>query len=97
MAAEAYRSGYLRGLEHRERDLLRADSRAELGRFEAGHDWSWTDLGPSDEELAQVVEQNRDVIERMQPEQRALMLDSIGRYMGTHRVVVVPTDDPKAR
>ena len=98
MAAESYRSGYIRGLEHRERDLVRAEERADLGRLEAArHDWNWSELGPSDDELASVVESNRDVIDRMQPEMRALVLDSIGRHMGTHRVVVVPKGDPKAR
>ena len=96
-ASECYRSGHVRGLEWAERDLDRRDpvTDPELLEDHRRNDWSWVQLNPSEEETKRIVA--RDPYDDMSPEDRALALDSVGRAMGTHRVVVDRVSDPKRR
>lgn len=96
-AQEWYRSGHVRGLEWAERDLDRRDPVTDPEHLldKRRHDWSWVDMHPSEQDLARVVA--RDPYENFSPEQRALALDSLGRYFGGYRVFVEPVKDPKKR
>lgn len=94
LAEDAYREGYVRGLEHVERQD--PDPFAEL-EDERRHDWSWVDLAPDEQALQRIVDEHADVLERMSPEQRMFYQDRIGREMGGYRVVLLPTKDPKER
>ena len=99
-AGEAYKSGYVRGLEWKHRAPGQMEpwtAWSVSDSDERRHDWSWADLAPSEEQLQQMVEDNADVIERLSPEDRVLYQDVIGRQLGTHCVVLIPTDDPKQR
>lgn len=99
-AGEAYKTGYIRGLEWKERapeymepstawDVIDSDTRDPQ--------WSWADLAPGEEEMNEIVANNQDAIERLSPEERVLYEDMIGQQLGSHRIVLVPTDDPKQR
>lgn len=99
-AAESYRSGYTRGLEWRNRAPELAEPSTAWSVIESDqrrHDWTWSDLAPSDEQLKQMVLKHSDAIENLSPEERVLYEDMIGQQLGSHRVVLVPMDDPKQR
>jgi hypothetical protein len=98
-AEAAYRAGYLRGVEWKERAPELADPAvgAALAELDERHDWSWVDMAPAEEQLAEMVRTHPELVERMSPEQRAYYADRIGREMGGFKVVLVPTSDPKER
>lgn len=99
-AGEAYRSGFVRGLEWKQRSpeqMEPSTAWAVIDSDERRHDWTWADLQPSPEQLRRVVHDNQEALEQLSPEERALYEDMIGQQMGTHRITLVPTDDPKQR
>lgn len=87
-AGEAYRTGYVRGLEWCERDLDRRDPMVDPEVLAANerHDMSWVGLQPDDEQVADIQERFADVYEHLSPEQQALYMDTLGREMGTYRI-----------
>lgn len=94
-AHECYRSGYMRGVEWKARS---EESRspavaAALLAQEGREDWSWVDLVPAEEQLAEMIQLNPEIIERMSPEERVMYTDRIGQQMGGFRVVLVPPEE----
>lgn len=98
-AHECYRSGYLRGVEWKERTPERRDVAVGVALLEAEsrHGWSWVDLAPAEEQLAEIVRTHPEMIERLSPEERVFYMDRIGRTMGGFRVDLIPSNDPKQR
>jgi hypothetical protein len=96
-ANECYRTGYVRGLEWAERDLDRRDpvDDPEVLLDKRDNDWSWVNMAPNDEEMRRIVSSNP--YDHLSPEERLLALDSVGRYYGTHRIVMIPVRDTKRR
>ena len=98
---ESYRSGYIRGFERNVRDLNFVDTDPLLleaaRRRELGHDTSWVDLAPSEADVQATIDNNRDMMDRLSPEERILYADQIGRNMGGFRVVLIDPRTPKAK
>jgi len=97
MMRNAYRDGYVRGYEHRER-LDAAGSQEEQRLREAdveAHDWSLWKGQPTSEEMRRRFEEQRvDPFSGFSPEHRAQMFAEIGQHDGTYRVVWPGEDDP---
>jgi hypothetical protein len=86
----AYRDGYMRGFEHRER--LPVDSAFEEQRVLAEemsqHDWSLWQGQPTSEEMRRRFEEQReDPFAHLPEEERAAALAQLGQFTGTFRVV----------
>lgn len=94
-AAEAYRSGYLRGVEWQARSPRSADlaQRATAHEMAERHGWSWVDLAPAEDQLAAIVQNDPGIVERLSPEERVLYMDRIGQEMGGFRVELFPEDE----
>jgi hypothetical protein len=94
LAGESYRSGYLRGVEWRERAPGQVGASAAADQEALArerHGWSWVDHTPIEGDLAALVESESDLIERMSPEERLLYSDRIAQTMGA-RIVLLPAD-----
>lgn len=88
---DAYRQGFTRGYEWRERGLLEVDNIAERIADESAHAW---DMG-QDTPLRTVLETGvdpTDPLSGVPPEARAEFFDNLGMYFGTHRVVLLDED-----
>ena len=86
LAGNAYRSGYVRGVEYVERDPNPPEPDQDLLEQQR-HDWSLSDGHPL---IRDVLEQGRapaDPLAHLTPAQRAEHFDLQGRILGTHRVV----------
>lgn len=95
-----YRAGYVRGLERRARDLtLQASGQppmledADPMIDRAG----WVDLLPSEAEVQSAVDQQREHVERLSPEDRLLYQDLIGQQMGGFRIALLPSAKKEKR
>jgi hypothetical protein len=99
-SAEAYKSGYMRGLEWNQRARGNMDPTTDLKLLEADarrHEWNWVELSPAEQDMGKVVEQHGNSLSGLSPEDRALHLDFIGRHMGNAQVKVVPATGAKDR
>lgn len=101
-AEESYRTGYMRGVEWRERAREQVDPGTAaplLAEAEAREqdDWSWVDLAPAEAQLKEMVHSNEQALERLSPEDRLLYMDLMGRNMGGFRVQLLPLEDSKRR
>lgn len=92
-ATDAYRSGFLRGLDWsmRELDEMDPDAPERLADL-AAHDWSLADTIPTMREMLETRRDPNDFLGHLPPEERADVVDQLGRYFGGFRVVVVPED-----
>lgn len=93
----AYRDGYQRGYEHRERMPVGSayDEQRMLAEEAARHDWSPWQGQPTSEEMRRLFEEQRDdPFAHVPPEARADLLAQIGQFTGTYRVVWDGEDDP---
>jgi len=101
-AEDAYRSGFVRGLEWSERELDNMDPDTPERLAEAAsHDWSLAESSPSLREMLDKRYDPRDPFAHVPPEDRAAFVDQLGEYFGGFRVVVLPDervdpDDPDA-
>ena len=88
LAHRAYREGYTRGKEWRERDIETLGGYTPEQVDERDHGWEWrSQQMPTSEELAAKV--NGDLLEDLPDDDaRAKYLDALGRYAGTFRIVV---------
>lgn len=89
---DAYRQGFARGYEWRERGLLEPGNEAERAADEAAHDWDVTGGDPRLRAILESGEDPNDPLRGVPPEERAKLFDTLGAYFGTHRVVVVDED-----
>lgn len=93
----AYRDGYVRGYEHKERLPQSSDYEAAkwLETEAHRHDWSLWQGQPTSLELRRRFEEQRsDPFAGMTPEQRIRAFEAIGRYTGEFKVVWPGEDDP---
>lgn len=99
-AGESYKSGYIRGVEWKERaaeQMEPSSAWAVIDSDERKNDWTWADFAPTEEQLSKVVQTHSQQIESLSPEERLLYEDMIGQQFGTHRIALIPIDDPKQR
>ena len=98
-AEVTFRAGYLRGVEWRARTPEQIDAAvgAAIDGQEGRGDWTWVDMAPAEEQLAEIDRTHPELIERMSPEERMFYADRIGREMGGFKVVLLPSSDPKER
>lgn len=96
LAANSYREGYARGFEWAERDLdkLSVGDPALIAEAQR-HDFEWH--APEHLTAQQLAEQVRgDFIESLSSDEaRAVYLDTLGRYHGDFRVMVVGAEKAK--
>jgi hypothetical protein len=95
--ANAYRDGYQRGYEHRERAPTDAayDEQRALEAEAARHEWSPWQGTPTSAEMRRAFEEQRgDPFAHLPPEERAAALAQIGQFTGTFKVVWDGQDDP---
>ncbi len=88
LAANAYRSGYTRGVEASERDPQPLEPDLQLLEAQR-HDWSLADGHPL---MRDVIERGRDPLDplrTMTREQRAAYFDQVGHATGAFRVLVL--------
>ena len=94
MVEAAYRDGFVRGLEWRERDLADKPTDDDLrAADEVMNSWRLADEGSPLRAALDSGVDPADPLNGMSPAARAEYADMIGRLYGTHRVVVV--DDPE--
>jgi len=86
---DAYKQGFERGYEWRERALLDPENAAQRAADEAAHDWDVTNGNPEMRAILESGEDPRDPLRGVPAEERAKFFDTLGAYYGTHRVVVV--------
>jgi hypothetical protein len=90
-AEDAYRCGFVRGLERNLRNPEAMPPEVADAIERARHDWSIV----QSEEMRRVIEERVnpfDPLDGVPMEKRAEFFDEIGAYYGTHRVVVIPDD-----
>lgn len=97
LGAGCYRDGWTRGYEWLERDMAARDANDPALLFERGrHEQPLVRQDISPDQLSRIV--GEQPYDHMSPEQRALAMDSLGRYFGATRVQMVDLrGNPKER
>lgn len=91
--AAAYRDGFVRGLEWRERGLLdKPSDDADKVADAAVNEWLLADEGTPLRERLDSGNDPDDPLAGMSPAARVMHADLMGRMYGTHRVILEPVD-----
>lgn len=85
---EAYQQGFLRGLEWRERGLLKHEE-ADAARAEEEARHAWQPPGGGAYEQWMAGQDGHDPLAAYPPEERARVFDALGQAAGSHRVIYV--------